>query len=337
MIFVFHSESGNENPVIIVSLVHFICHFETNFKDALLGNRREILEKITQFLAELKRQGVKLIFPMSYDNEIEDRLKKKFQYYKDGVELIDQIEKDNNLESLSKFYGMQNKEYRALYGQVLWELLLDVAAENGEFEPFCIPHHHTTVFYRKLAKDLNAFAILACDSNYIIAEGSWKYWAANDLNFVNFTVKEYDKQAVLDNLGLRFQQIPLFQAMGGVLMSAEDLEVVQGIFGFRPSYFFRNLAHYVRINFTSPPTFTDLQEIKRFVIRKCRIGQNLTVHFVGDLQKALRYITIPVILKILKIPIDISTLFLIFRNIWKIAATRSKATRNTAKDSVSIF
>jgi hypothetical protein len=282
--------------VIIISLVHFICHFETNFKDALLGNRREILEKIIKFLAELKQQGVKLIFPMSYDNEIEDRLKKKFQYYKDGVKVIDQIEKDNNLESLSKFYDKKSyNEYRVLYGQVLWELLLEVAAANGEFEPFCVPHHHATVFYRKLVKDLNAFAILACDSNYIVAEGSWKYWASNDLDFEIFTVEEYDKQTVLDHLGLNFQQIPLFQALGGVLMSDEDFKIVREIFGFKPTYFFRNLAHYInKCNFSSPPTFTDLQEIKRFVQNKR--GQNLTVHFVGDLQKALRYVTIPVIL-----------------------------------------
>jgi hypothetical protein len=279
---------------------------------------------------------VKLIFPYSYNNEIEDRLK-KFQYYRDGIEVIDQIEVDNNLDSLCAFYRIEStNEFKVPNDPVLWELLLELAADYGEFEPFCIPHHHATVFYRKLAKDLNAFAILACDSNFIIAEGSWKYWAANELNFENFTVEEYNEQAVLNRLGLNFQQIPLFQALGGVLMSDEDLEVVQGIFGFKASYFFKNLAHYInRSNFTSPPTFTDLQEIKRFV--EDRRGENLSVHFVEDLQRALRYITISVSLKILKILIEISTLFFFFRKTLKIAAKTSKTTSHTAKDSVSIF
>jgi hypothetical protein len=290
--FVFRRESGNENPVIIVSLSHFIRHIQSNFKDALLGCKHEVLDKYTKFLAKLKQQGVKLIFPLSYDNEIEERLK-KFHSYKDSIEVIDHIESDNNLESLSKFYGKEIANSLKAMHSVLRETLKGAAEEYGNIESFCIPQHHITLFYRKLAKDLNAFAILACDSNYIVAEGSWKYWASNELDFENLTVEEYDKQAVLDHLGLNFQQIPLFQALGGVLMSDEDLEIVQGIFGFKASYLFKNLAHYInRSNLTSPPTFTDLLKTKRFIQNKS--GQIPTVHFVGDLQKALRYITLPV-------------------------------------------
>ncbi len=325
--------------MIIVSLGPLVSHFQPKFKDVLLGNRYKIIfQFFSEFLQKLKQQGVKLIFPIAIDNEIKGRTK-KFHGYRDGVEFIDQIEKDNNLEALCEFFrkGLTD-EFKAPHDPVFWDLLQEAAADYGEIIMFCVPEHHTTVFYRMLAKDLNAFAVMAFESNYIVAEGSWKYWASNELDIKTMTIVEFDKQAVLDHLGLNFQHIPLFQAMSGVLMSAEDFKIVREIFSFKQTFFITNLARYIgRCNFTSPPTFTDLQEIKRFVIRNCRIGQSLSVHFVGDLQKALRYITIPVSLKILKISIEISALFFIFRKTWKIAAKTSKTTSHTAKDLVSIF
>ncbi len=300
--------------MIIVSLSHFIRHFQPKFKDALLENQhKKLIKKFTSIFSKLKQQGVQLIFPYSYNNETDKRLKRKFEAYKDGVEVIDQIEKDNNLESLRKFYGKQkNNELKALRDPGLRDTLKEVAADYGELEPYLTPEHHSSVFYRKLAKDLNAFAILACDSNYIIAEGSWKYWASNELDFENLTVEEYDKQAVLDHLGLSFQQVPQFQAMGGVLMSEEDFKIIRGVFGFRPTYFFKNLARHIKkCNFSNSTTFTDLQKFKQFVQNKR--GENLSAHFVGDLQKAFKSITISVSLKILKILIGILHVFFRFQ------------------------
>jgi hypothetical protein len=276
--------------VIIVGVGPLLRHFQTNFKDLLFT--RCLLEKCTKFLAELKQQGVKLVFPIAIDNDIVKRSRNRSDEYQEGVEFIDQIEKDNNLESLCEFYNKKpHNDFRAIRDPAVREQFLEAASQYGEFEPFCVPEHHTTVFYRKLAKDLNAFAILAFDSNYIIAEGSWKYWASNDLDFESFTVEEYNKQAVLNHLGLHFQQIPLFQALSGVLMSAEDLEALRKIFCPFMKLFFQNVARFIRTRFY-PPTSMDAEEIKRLI--HIIYGQPLSKNFVVDLKKAVKYITIPV-------------------------------------------
>lgn len=62
--------------------------------------------------------------------------------------------------------------------------------------------------------------------NYVFYEGSWKFWADNELDTKSMTIREYDKEFILTRMGLTVQKAPLFVALTGGLSSNEKHKMV---------------------------------------------------------------------------------------------------------------
>lgn len=62
----------------------------------------------------------------------------------------------------------------------------------------------------ELVNKYEAYAVIGFNSYYFFYEGNWKYWCSNQMDFENLSILEYDKDKIIDFLGLNYQQIPLF-------------------------------------------------------------------------------------------------------------------------------
>jgi hypothetical protein len=291
-LFCFFRESGKENPVIIVQIGSFSSLFQQNFKEALLGNRyNKIHEQFSKFLDQLKQQGVKLIFPVTIEADTNQKI--RFYGYKDGIDLIERIEQDDNLDSLNAVY--QNSYIDDFYNSFPFDcniksFLLEVAGDYGDVQKYSIPEHHKTAIFCKIASDLNAFAILGFESSFLLADGPWKYWSSRELDFEKLTVVENNKEVILEHFKLNRQQIPLFHALSGFLMSDEDKKYLRRLLGPSNKFFFSHLASFV-LKRNIPYNF---EEIRKSIDSMCyQKTKKLSGNFIVDLERSMKYVTVP--------------------------------------------
>lgn len=248
--------------------------------------------KFEDFLS--KFSDVQLVFPISFSEVKQEQLyhKNKLDNYEVGLEIINKIESCNNFEELAAHYRKLKFDEFVHNFPVDYNLfypLLEVAGRFGQILPISNPVHHEIMMFAKIALDLNVFCVIGFNSNFLVSDGAWKYWSSNDLDITNMTCVEYDKNAILNHLGLNYQQMPLFVSLSGSKLHWEDKELIRRSFGPK-QYLYLNMASFVKKK-EFPLKFTAVQEISRYLSRGNRYPSK---HFIGDLQKSLRIFSMPV-------------------------------------------
>ncbi len=196
--------------------------------DDAFGLRFNIIQrKIEDFLTKLKEENVKMIFPFS--KRFMDRKGHTREWaiqentlYIEAIEAFDKIDGLKTTDELERYYSTNysSNEFCFWFPRVpsVQYMLMDIAKKYGELvgPPSEEKLRFAMLDQTLLASQRDAFAIIGFESYYLIHQGKWKYWSANDIDFENMTVSEYDRDQILRDLGLQYHHMPLFVVLTGV-------------------------------------------------------------------------------------------------------------------------
>lgn len=192
-------------------------HFKSDVKDVVVGYRLSKIEKKFQsFLEKLKDAGAKMVFTFKKTQSKElDHCKDQDDSYKKSFELIEKMRATNDLMELS----LQSD--RLPFNHAVAFVLCQVAEKFGELHGMDTINIRSSTFEVELAKQYKAMAIIGLDTYYTFYEGSWLFWSDQDLNIDEMTIRQINKENVLDYMNLIPKKAPLFVALAGGLYSSE--------------------------------------------------------------------------------------------------------------------
>lgn len=258
----------------------------------LLGSRYNVAaRKFESFLTKLKDSNVRMFFPIKI-SKVKQEKTEKSKKPDEGLKIIDNIESNGKLDDLFELCeSWKTNEFchPFPFDWSLVKVLLEIASKFGEILPIKQEDHSFITGIRKICLDQNAYAILGFDSYFIITD-PWKYWCSNELDFDKMTTAEYNKEEVLKQLGLTFEQIPLFIGLAG---KKSQIEMMRQIFGPR-RFFFENIAKFVKYTRT-PIDFDKLVERIEERKKRSKYGENVKIPdtFKDDLMRRMARHTMP--------------------------------------------
>lgn len=202
--------------------------YSQNVKDTSFGCRlNQIQLEFENFLLTLKNNGAEILFIFKRSQYKEtDFIADYERHYKDGCEALDVIETFKSTETIvrhfqnrfqqrgSEFEIPLNHSVLMVFAQTAEKHGSMLGIDKGEFKP--------STFHVQLANNNHAMALMGTDTYYIFHKGSWKFWADKTLDMKNMTVKEFNKEFILQRLGVTFEKAPLFVALAGGLDSTEE-------------------------------------------------------------------------------------------------------------------
>lgn len=197
--------------------------------DCYYGYRYNIIVRhFRDFLEKLKNAGVKMIFTDDktfLKVETKRQVTELFQRIDDRYEEICAItDKMKEIKNVSELHAALTYElcdekkygYNFPLNCVFYKFLMDVAKEYGEVVGISKPKMHFTLRDEaQIADERNVFAILGQDSHYLLHGGNWKYWCIDDLCFNDMTILEFDRDVVVNYLGLDRNQMFIFYTLTG--------------------------------------------------------------------------------------------------------------------------
>ncbi|XP_062562246.1 uncharacterized protein LOC134225852 [Armigeres subalbatus] len=235
-----HFKKSVEPPIIVIDLLTLFEPLGMHDQKGLLFGGRFNLAfvAIDEFFTKLTRLGAELVF--FCDGNINGQKKttwcnRQDNRYEDNLKLIDAIERGTGLRALVN-------EYRAPlnFRYPLWNVAQKYGKCNMTFGRECdqvLAAH---------AMQVNALAIISNDSDFLIYKGSWRYWSSACLNLSTLCTIEYNRYAIVDQLGLNFDQMPLFATlMGNDIMPFDSVNYFHKRHGSGVNKFF-SMAQYIR-------------------------------------------------------------------------------------------
>lgn len=186
----------------------FIHSFSQTNDECVLGGRHNVyLQLATNFFEELTNRGAKLAF--FCDGQLQlDRINvwcsRKDREYIRTSDILAKIDSgryrcsDAYAHNGSKYFVNSLLETAKLYGNVTITMEYDCDAIIAQY-----------------ATKNDALAIVASDSDFQIYEGNWQHWDVNTLNMKQFTVKRFNRNALIKDLALTRDQMRAFATVVG--------------------------------------------------------------------------------------------------------------------------
>lgn len=250
------------NPTIVLNLWTLAYHWKSNLEDKLLGYRlNEIQEDFENFLAELKKHEVEMVFlfKKTQYKEHEFIVSQEAQY-KTALEMIDVISTTGNLDAVANhFVKIDNFDFPT--NMPILTVLTQVAKNYGKLFGMDSIDNKPATYHIHIVIKNQAMAIAGTDTYYIFYGGSWKFWADVTLDIKNMTIQEYDKELILKSIGITVEQAPLFVALVGGLYTDKEDDVKTLTSFFKPFHnIFKNASDFLN-KFVFPVTEETLERI----------------------------------------------------------------------------
>ncbi|XP_053688097.1 uncharacterized protein LOC128737480 [Sabethes cyaneus] len=242
----YHETSNIPNasaPVIVIDLMSLynpIC--ELDLPGLLCGGRyNQIATMLECFFSRLKEFGAELFFyrdgPVQ-QSKTTTWLKRQNQKYWNTMKIIDAIERGkypindlgrrfrNIIPAITDYpYELIAKRFGTVHTAMNRECDQELAA---------------------FATSVQALAVISNDTDFMIFEGSWRFWSSKDINFQNFTTCEYNRRALIEKLQISYKQMALFATLGGNdVVQYEEMKDFHTSLGPNNRKFY-NLADFVR-------------------------------------------------------------------------------------------
>lgn len=218
-----YRKENNEKPVLVINLWCFTSKYQQKLEDNLFGSRYNIVKSdFENFLIRLRENGAVLVFLMKKSQTREgDFLEYSEDHYVTRCEVSDVIE---TLKSTSKIIDHYDKPKKAWFplNHTTEMVLAQTAAKYGKVYGMDTLNLKPSTVHVQIAEKHNALAIIGTDTYYIFYEGRWKIWSDNSLDMQNMTIREFDKDFILKDLGLTVAQAPLFVVLAGGLYSSTE-------------------------------------------------------------------------------------------------------------------
>nr|XP_029717483.1 constitutive coactivator of PPAR-gamma-like protein 1 [Aedes albopictus] len=228
-------------PIIVIDLIALFVPLSQHDKKGLLfGGRFNLAYAVMdEFLAKLKSLGARLEF--FYDGPAQDAKnatwceRQDYRYTK-MVELVAAVDRGADMDTLLNQYAMPlNFRYP----------LRCIAKKYGEYRVAIAQECDQEL--ATYATNVNALAIISDDSDFLIYKGTWKYWSSRQLELSTLFTMEYNRDALVRHLGLRYEQMPLFATLcGNDIMPYDVVKAFHYRLGQNRDKF-PNIARFIRI------------------------------------------------------------------------------------------
>lgn len=182
-----------------------------------------------------KTQHKESDFIVNYEND-----------YQNACKMFEVVASSKSLEKIAS--KLQGTDFWFPFNNSVFSVFAQVAMNFGKLHGVESGERIPSAFHVRLANKNNAMAMMGTDTYYIFYDGPWKFWADAELDMENMTIKEYDKEIILENLQLSVQTAPLFVTLAGGLYSSEE-NIKKVLMFFKPWTYklFENVAKYVNL------------------------------------------------------------------------------------------
>lgn len=227
-------------PVLVIDVFALSCGqlSSIDFDALIYGARFNVgFGIIDRFLRKLKSLGVVLEFFIDgsvQSFKVNTWSERRDREYQDIIAIIDAVDRGTDVATILDTLGAPGCSYSLKYlAETHGRLTVSLEKEcDQELAAF--------------ACKVNALAIISNDTDFLIYEGSWKFWSSNELNIDTLETLEYNRQALLETLGLTFAQMPLFATLcGNDIITADELKRFHYRIGLM-THKIRNVAQFVQ-------------------------------------------------------------------------------------------
>ncbi|XP_062555408.1 uncharacterized protein LOC134220375 [Armigeres subalbatus] len=196
-------------PIIVIDLVSLYGTLSKYDEKGLpFGGRINLAYSvIDQFFKKFKSFGVELVFfdkGAVQEQKDEDWCNRQDTWYMKNLMLFDAVDEEIGVDDFLRLH---------------WNILsfriplAKIARKHGLYKMAPARDCHREI--ATYANKYNAMAIISNNSDFLIYEGSWRYWSSQVLELSSMKTREYNRPALLSYLGLTFQQMPLFATLCG--------------------------------------------------------------------------------------------------------------------------
>lgn len=241
--------SNPNRPAAICVDFMTLVHMINNPAECIVGGcHQQFLSVYEQLFKDIVALGVELVFFSDLNTQPAkltqwmNRRDDSFEFYK---QLYDDIEAGDRIHDIvaRRFENNKKDLTSTVYGLTM------LAKQYGDFH-FSIDHE-CDLELAQYATEIGAMAIITNDTDFVIFDGKWKLWSANDFDIKKLTTIEYDRNAVLNALALSRQQLYLFATLLGNDFTGEffDSHLKDFHRNIRSGYErdkFKKVANYVR-------------------------------------------------------------------------------------------
>lgn len=209
------SRKNEGRPKVIIDLkeiVHVVV--QDDFLGLHLGGRyRDHLQNFRDFFQKLKRSNVDLIFfaiGKNLRSELNLFVPHQSEEYKGHLNILDKFDAMHG--DVRFFRERQARNARAPIA--MYYNMHRLARELGELRINYVIHNQEIAKYLK-EHDGTVLAVITNDNDFMIFDGDFQFWQANDLNMKALTGVRKCRQKLRDRLQLNSKQLQLLSALSG--------------------------------------------------------------------------------------------------------------------------
>jgi hypothetical protein len=218
------SSRYRQKPIIVIDVNSFVSVHARDHLTGIFGGRYQVFESRYHTLFQrLIGAGAELVFfidgPLQ-ETKLPEWLRRQNDRYLSCLTILDQIRAGKPAQKI--IAGNRNVPQVRLY----FVQLKDICMAYGQLHIAC--YNECDLAVAAFASKHNALAVIADDSDYLMFEGNWRYWSAEQLNLTYLTTMEYDRDALRTYLGLSWLQMQIFASLAGNdRIKLEDVQVFE--------------------------------------------------------------------------------------------------------------
>lgn len=205
-----HRVNNGESPVIVIDAMGILGLAADNQHEIFCGGRhKRYHDMFNKLFSDLIECGATLVFFSDLNIQqwkSDVWLARRDRKYADDCKLFDNIKR-----------GLSVKQFRPThsgkYCKLVEHALRDAGTKHGTYN--YTTKHDCDAELAKYARDHNALAVIAHDSDFLIFEGYWEYWSAVDIDVNALTTVEFNRKALRQHLQLTHKQMPLLATLMG--------------------------------------------------------------------------------------------------------------------------
>lgn len=284
--FKFHSAHRDQEPIVVVDFLSMSNGIVGQFTDQFVyGGRHQHIHEYFKFLLRKFRElGCRLVFFSDYNiqnGKKAEWLRRRNLEFRKCIELYDWIGDEKTPVEMCSM----PKKYRLALKSLCYEMEL-IATVFGEMN-YTIKHECDLEILR-YAKEYDVMAIVSCDTDFLMFDGSWRLWSSDDIKIRSnhLVTLEYNKNAVEKICALTKNQLPLLATLVGndfTKAYSNSLKSFHRTLG-EPKDKVKNVARFIRSLDRNELTNTHIAEIFGDASNETRmlVKQSLASYEIDD-------------------------------------------------------
>lgn len=180
-------------------------------RDAICGGRhKKVKNSWKNLLNALKNTGCRLVFFADLNTQTqksETWMKKQDAYFNQFKKFYNSIDVNIRFERIVSSNRSLKAPNSTFYD------MASIAQDFGEF--FYSVKHENDLEIARYARDHDAFAIISCDTDFLIFDGNWRLWSSEGICIDPLETMEYDRGGLCKHLQLSRREMALFATIKG--------------------------------------------------------------------------------------------------------------------------